>query len=256
MEPDSAIRASLAVGAPVLSVIIPAYNERATLDEVIRRVERLACAKEILIVDDGSTDGTAEYVRKLADQAGVQALFHSRNLGKGAAVRTALAQATGAVIVVQDADREYDPADIERLIEPILNGQADVVYGSRFSQCGRANSKSEQAGGDAAGLKDPRLHRAANWLLTWLSNRFTGLALSDMETCYKAMRREVAAELVLRENRFGFEPEFTAKIARNGWRVVEAPISYNARSRSAGKKIGLLDGLRAIWCIVRYSCWD
>ncbi|HMP05127.1 MAG TPA: glycosyltransferase family 2 protein, partial [Lacipirellulaceae bacterium] len=167
--------------------------------------------------------------------------------GKGAAIRSALSHATGEVIVIQDADLEYNPADIEQVIRPILAGEADVAFGSRFAVRPTDAGSSDWA---------RRLHRAANWLLTWLSNRSTGLRLTDMEMCYKAMRRDVAAGLVLREDRFGFEPEFTAKIARGGWRVVEVPVSYCPRNRAAGKKIGLADGIRTLWCIVRYAWRD
>jgi glycosyltransferase involved in cell wall biosynthesis len=227
---------------PRLSVIIPVYNEARTVQEVVRRLEKLDCSKEILIVDDGSSDGTTEQIRNLARGNDIRALFHARNQGKGAAVRTAMEQVRGDIVVIQDADLEYDPAEIERLLQPILDDEADVVYGSRFA----AGSQSSSG----------KLHRTANGFLTWLSNRVTGLRLSDMETCYKAMKRDVTSQLSLREQRFGFEPEITAKVAKRGWRVVEIPISYEARGRSAGKKIGFRDGLRAIWCILRYSWWD
>jgi glycosyltransferase involved in cell wall biosynthesis len=230
------------VAEPLLSVIVPVCNEAGTVQEIIRRLELLSRPKEILVVDDGSTDGTTQLIHRLADHGGVRAHYHERNLGKGAAIGTALKHAQGRIIVIQDADLEYDPADIERLLQPILDGAADVVYGSRFSD-GAAHS---------AGIAQ----RAANRWLTWLSNRFTGLRLTDMETCYKAMRRDVAEKLTLRESRFGFEPEFTAKIAKLRCRVVEVPVSYTARDRAAGKKIGFLDGLRAVWCIVRYALWD
>lgn len=226
---------------PLVSIVVPVCNEVSTLNELINRVEQLDCHKEVLIVDDGSTDGTTEVVQRLGKRPNVHALFHLRNLGKGAAIRTALPYATGDIIVIQDADLEYDPGEIDQLIQPILQGRADVVYGSRFA-------------GNRSKCSFPR--RAANQFLTSLSNRFTGLPLTDMETCYKVMRREVATSVVLREDRFGIEPELTAKIARGKWRIAEAPISYAPRSYAAGKKIGFRDGLRAVWCILRYSRWD
>jgi glycosyltransferase involved in cell wall biosynthesis len=226
----------------LLSIIIAVCDERATIEEIVRRLEQLGDNLEILIVDDGSADGTSDKVRQLAKRPSVRAFFHAQNLGKGAAIRTALAHATGDVIVIQDADLEYDPAEIVQLLKPIFAGAADVVYGSRF-----AGVYGDQWSPTA---------RFANRALTRLSNRFTGLRLTDMETCYKAMRHDVAASLVLNEDRFGFEPEFTAKVARHGYRIVEVPVSYDPRNRSAGKKIGFLDGLRALWCIVRYSRWD
>jgi len=228
--------------ALLLSVIVPVFNEAETLPEVIRRISAAPIDKEILVIDDASTDGSLNGVERLVEDLGVCVFVHERNHGKGAAIRTGLARARGDIIVVQDADLEYDPADIERLVAPILAGQADVVFGNRFASQGDSEAS--------------RLRGAANRFLTWLSNRFTGLALSDMETGYKAMRREVVASISVRENRFGVEPELTAKIARGGWRVLEVPISYHPRDYAAGKKIGVRDGLRAIWCILRYSRWD
>jgi glycosyltransferase involved in cell wall biosynthesis len=223
---------------PLVSVIIPVFNERSTLAELVRRVTNLPWPKEILLVDDGSDDGG---VGELTELPNARVFVHPANRGKGAAIRTALAHIEGDIVVIQDADLEYDPADLTRLIALVVENQADVVYGSRFSGSPSANSV---------------LHRRANQLLTWCSNRLTGLRLSDMETCYKVMRRDVVDGLTLREERFGIEPEITAKIARDGWRVVEVPIRYEPRNKSAGKKIGLRDGLRALWCILRYSKWD
>jgi glycosyltransferase involved in cell wall biosynthesis len=223
---------------PLVSVIIPVFNERSTLAELVRRVANLPWPKEILLVDDGSDDGG---VGELAQLPNARVFVHSVNRGKGAAIRTAFAHIRGDIVAIQDADLEYDPADLTKLIALVLDDKADVVYGSRFSGPPPAN---------------PALHRRANQLLTWCSNRMTGLRLSDMETCYKVLRRSAADSLTLREDRFGIEPEITAKVVRNGWRVVEVPISYRPRKKNAGKKIGFRDGLRALWCILRYSKWD
>ena len=234
--------AAAAGAAPLLSIIVPVFNERATLEELIQRVRQIHCSKEILIVDDGSTDGTTDQIAHLTKLIGVRGLYHCQNAGKGAAIRTGLQQAFGKIVVIQDADLEYDPAEIEKLIEPIVEDRADVVYGTRF--------------GSSRPAIGPISRRVANRFLTWLSNRSTGLRLTDMETCYKAFRREAIAGVTLCEDRFGFEPEITAKISRGSWRIMEVPISYDPRDHSRGKKIGFRDGLRAIWCILRYSRWD
>ncbi|MGD9645390.1 MAG: glycosyltransferase family 2 protein [Pirellulales bacterium] len=225
-----------------LSVVIPVYNERGTVAELVRRVQAVPIAKEILLIDDGSTDGTPAVLAALAEQAGVRLIQHERNRGKGAALRTGFAAATGDVVVVQDADLEYDPAEYPRLLQPIVDGRADVVYGSRFS-------------GNVARIH-LFWHRVANGFLTFASNVFTNLNLSDIESCYKVFRREVVQGMTLRENRFGIEPELTAKIARGRWRVYEMPISYSGRDYSEGKKIGWRDAVRALYCIVRYSIAD
>lgn len=225
-----------------LSVVIPAYNERATIREIIRRVEASPVPKEIIVVDDGSSDGTREILRELAADDVVQALFHDRNRGKGAALRTGFAQASGDVVIIQDADLEYDPADYAQLIRPLIDGRADVVYGSRFL-------------GETARIH-MFWHRVANWLLTLLSNMLTNLNLSDMETGFKAFRREALADIQIKQNRFGVEPELTAKFARRRLRIYETPVSYSGRDYSAGKKIGLKDGFVALACILRYAIAD
>jgi len=229
-----------------LSVVMPCYNEAATVDESLRRVCCCGIPLEVLAVDDGSTDGTREILarwqeRPMDDDVILRVLSHPTNQGKGAALKTGFLAATGDVVLVQDADLEYDPADYWRLIRPIVDGEADVVFGSRFGGSRR---------------EEPYLgHALANRLLTWISNRFTGLRLSDMETCYKVFRRDVIARIApeLRERRFGVEPELTARLARlPGVRVQERPIGYAGRQYSEGKKIGWRDGFRALYCIVRY----
>jgi glycosyltransferase involved in cell wall biosynthesis len=199
--------------------------------------------KEIVVVDDASSDGTREKLRSFEGQPGLRVIFHERNQGKGAALRTGFRAATGDVVIVQDADLEYDPKEYPKLLAPIRAGKADVVYGSRF------------AGGESHRVLY-FWHYAANKLLTLCSNMFTNLNLTDMETCYKAFRREVIQKIDLREGRFGFEPEVTAKVARMGCRIYEVGISYSGRTYAEGKKIGWRDGLRALWCILRYNLLD
>ena len=240
--------------APVLSVVVPVYNESRTWQEILAAVETVelpGVAKQVIVVDDGSTDGTRQELEQFArgvgelprppqgGRVGYTLLFHPANRGKGAAVRTGLAAADGDVVVVQDADLEYDPRDYPRLIGPILDGQADVVYGSRFGR-GRPS-------------RCHRMNYLANRFLTALSNLATGLRLTDMETCYKVFRRAVLARIRLEQDRFGFEPEITAKLAALGVRLREVPIRYVGRTRHEGKKIGWRDGLKAIWCILRYG---
>ncbi|MEX2558344.1 MAG: glycosyltransferase family 2 protein [Pirellulales bacterium] len=226
----------------LLSVVIPVYNELNTVAEVIRRVRDSGVPTEIILVDDGSTDGTRELLESWRGQDDLKIVLHERNQGKGAALRTGFQQASGDVVIVQDADLEYDPHEFEKLIQPIVEGQADVVFGSRFT-------------GD-----NQRVlyfwHSVGNKLLTLFSNAMTNLNLTDMETCYKAFRREVIQRIAptLREQRFGIEPEITAKVASlPGIRVFERPISYAGRTYAEGKKITWRDGLRALWCIIRYS---
>jgi glycosyltransferase involved in cell wall biosynthesis len=226
-----------------LSIIIPIYNEKATLEALVQRVLTVdyQCDLEIILVDDGSTDGSREALKALQLQDDrLRALYHERNRGKGAAIRTGFAAASGDVVVVQDADLEYDPQEIPRLLEPIRQGYADVVFGSRFLSSGPHRVLYFW-------------HSVGNRLLTTLSNIFTNLNLTDMEVCYKIMRREVLHSLHLRENRFGIEPEITAKVARGNWRIYEVPISYYGRTYREGKKVGWRDGLWALWCIVKYN---
>ena len=224
-----------------LSIVIPCYNEAETIENVIDVVLASPIEqKEIVVVDDGSDDGTADLIRDKIAPRVAHVIFHSKNRGKGAALRSGFAVATGDIILVQDADREYDPDDYPKLLAPILAGKADVVYGSRF-----------------VGGESHRVflfwHSVANRLLTLLSNMLTDLNLTDMEVCYKAFRREVIEMISIEENRFGFEPEITAKVARMGCRIYEVGISYSGRTYSEGKKIVWPDAVRAIWCIFKYN---
>jgi glycosyltransferase involved in cell wall biosynthesis len=225
-----------------LSILIPCFNERSTIEELLSRVA--ACAhqpKEIIVIDDCSTDGTRELLGQRKADNVVKIIFHEKNQGKGAALRTGIAAATGEIIIIQDADLEYDPSEIPRVIEPILAGRADVVYGSRF------------IGGEAHRVLY-FWHRMGNGLLTLMSNMFTDLNLTDIETCYKAFRAEIIKTLTIEESRFGFEPEVTAKISKlQHIRVYEVGISYSGRTYAEGKKIGWRDGFRALYCIVKYN---
>ena len=235
-----------AAAALNLSVVIPVYNERGTIREIVRRVQTVGLHQEIVIVDDFSTDGTRDILLELEQQPDVRVVLHGYNRGKGAALRTALAHVEGDVVLVQDADLEYDPRDYERLLAPIREGRADVVYGSRFLR-----AEAPRRGPCASGF-----HRWGNRVLTWLSNRTTGQKLTDMETCYKAFRRGVLERISLKQERFGFEPEVTAKVSRLGYKILEVPIHYDGRSYAAGKKIGWKDGVNAVWCILRYAWRD
>jgi glycosyltransferase involved in cell wall biosynthesis len=250
-----------ALDNPKVSVVIPVYNEKATIDEILRRVIDTEARKEIIIVDDCSTDGTRQILEAMAAKqvsgepfvaahdgadpislGDLRIFFQERNQGKGAALRRGFAEVSGDIVLVQDADLEYDPRDYPKLLEPILDGRADVVYGSRF-------------------LGGPQRvhyfwHYVANKMLTLLSDIFTNLKLTDMETCYKVFRKEVLKGIEIKSNRFGFEPEITAKIAKGKWRIYEVPISYAGRTYEEGKKITWRDGVQALWCIVRYTIAD
>jgi glycosyltransferase involved in cell wall biosynthesis len=224
-----------------LSVVMPVFNEAATVAETVAKVRESACMKEIILVDDGSRDGTAWFLKQLATEPDIRVIHHSINLGKGAALRTGFKHATGEIVIIQDADLEYSPAEYETLITPILQNEADVVYGSRF-----LGSKSNNM---------PTVTRWANRTITRVFNQVLGLSLSDVETCYKAMRRDKLEQVLpaLQENRFGIEIELSARLTKlPGIRIVERPISYSARGYEAGKKIGWRDGLRALWCIFKY----
>ena len=221
-----------------LSIIIPVFNEYETICELIRRVDAVQLDKEIIIVDDGSTDGSRDLLNKYEGRDGFKVVYQSKNMGKGRSLRTGFEKAEGEIIIIQDADLEYNPKDYPILLEPILDGRADVVYGSRF------------LGGPHRVLFF--WHSIGNRFLTTLSNMFTNINLTDMETGYKVFRRSVLDSISLKCNRFGFEPEFTSKVARNNFVIYEVPISYAGRNYSAGKKINWKDGVAAIWFIVRF----
>ena len=227
-----------------LSVIIPCYNEVATIEAVIQAIKSSPYQNcEIIIVDDCSVDGTRELLQQELESQVDRVIYHPKNKGKGAALRTGFGVATGDIVIVQDADLEYDPQEYPIVIEPILRNKADVVFGSRF-QSGRPHRVVYY------------WHRVGNGFLTTLSNMFTNINLTDMETCYKAFRREIIQSIKIEESRFGFEPEITAKVAKLGCRIYEVGISYYGRTYEEGKKIGWKDGVRAIYCILRYNLFS
>jgi len=226
-----------------LSIIIPVYNEKKYIQEIVGRVKKVnlpGIEKEIIIVDDCSTDGTRDILEKSLNNQVAEVIYHEQNMGKGAALRTGFQYATGEVVIIQDSDLEYDPAEYGKLLKPIQDGKADAVYGSRF-----------------VGSEPHRVlffwHYVGNKLLTLLSNMFTNLNLTDMETCYKMFTKEVLDSIQIEQNRFGFEPEITAKLAKGNWRIYEIGISYSGRNYAEGKKINWRDGLQALWCILKYN---
>ncbi|PWL21991.1 MAG: glycosyl transferase [Synechococcus sp. XM-24] len=227
---------------PLLSVVIPCFNEAGTILDLIERVRQAPVAsKQLIVVDDGSSDGTRELLKGLS-APDLTVLLHERNKGKGAALATGFAAAVGQICIVQDADLEYDPNEYPLVIGPIVEGKADVVFGSRFQ-------------GAAPHRVVYFWHRIGNGFLTLMSNMLTDLNLTDMETCYKAFRTEIIQSIPIREKRFGFEPEITAKVAKLRCRIYEVGISYYGRTYDEGKKIGWKDGVRAVWCILKYNLW-
>lgn len=223
-----------------ISVVMPVFNEAGTIREIIKKIEDVDLEKEIIIVDDCSTDGTRDILKALERNPGIRVFCHEKNMGKGAALRTGFKHASGDIVIIQDADLEYNPQEYHRLIKPILDGRADVVYGSRFVT-----------------TEERRVlffwHYLGNSFITFLSNMFTNLNLTDIETCYKVFKADVIHSITIEENRFGFEPEITAKIAKKRYHIYEIGISYSGRDYSEGKKIGWKDGIRAIWCILKYN---
>jgi len=225
-----------------LSVIIPIYNEENTLGELIKRVQDTGLADEIILVDDGSQDGTREILKQYQENSIIKIIIHKKNQGKGAAVRTGLEEASGDVILIQDADLEYNPRDYPELLRPIIEGDADVVYGSRFLGASRRVAMF--------------WHMVANKLLTLMTNILYDTILTDMETGYKVFRREVVEDMPLHARRFEFEPEFTAKILKRDYRIFEVPITFNPRDYEEGKKIGLKDAFEAVWALIKYRFVD
>jgi glycosyltransferase involved in cell wall biosynthesis len=226
---------------PCLSVIMPVFNERDTVAGIIETVLQQPHVAELIVVNDASSDGTRDELDRIKNSdSRLRVYHHDKNQGKGAALRTGIAHATADILIIQDADLEYDPAEYPILLHPILSGKADAVFGSRF-----------------IGSQEHRVlyfwHSMGNRFLTLMSNMFTNLNLTDMETCYKAVRREIIQSIPIQENRFGFEPEITAKLSKKGVRIYEVSVSYHGRTYAEGKKINWKDGVRAIWCIIKYS---
>ena len=228
-----------------ISVVVPIFNEKGTVEEIVRRIRQVPIPKEIILVDDGSTDGTRDVLASIDCRDDLRIVLHDRNRGKGAALKSGFSHVTGDIVIIQDADLEYDPSQYHRLIQPIVEGMADVVYGSRFLPVGPHRVLYFW-------------HSVGNRLLTMLSNMFTDLNLTDMETCYKVFRREVIESIAptLKEPRFGIEPELTCKIARRKYRLYEVGVSYFGRTYEEGKKIGFTDACHAFWCIIRYWWGD
>jgi glycosyltransferase involved in cell wall biosynthesis len=230
---------------PCLTAVMPVYNEAATVSRIVKMVLAQRPVQQLVIVDDGSRDGTFDQLHILAEgEPRIKLIRHEVNQGKGAALRTGIAHATSAIVIIQDADLEYDPAQYCRLIEPISSGHADVVFGSRF-----------HSGADARRVLY-YWHSVGNHFLTMCSNMATNLNLTDLETCYKAFRREMIQQIQIKENGFGFEPEITAKVAKAKLRIFEVGISYSGRTYAEGKKVGWRDGVRALWCIWKYNFWS
>jgi glycosyltransferase involved in cell wall biosynthesis len=227
----------------LLSVVVPVYNERATLEKLVDRVVAVDVDKEIILVDDGSTDGTRDILGQYVDRSGFRVVFQPQNMGKGAALAEGFRHATGDIVIIQDADLEYNPAEYPTLIQPILDNLADVVYGSRF------------VGGSSRRVLY-FWHSIGNRFLTLVSNMLTDINLSDMETCYKVFRREIIQQMPLKSKRFGFEPEITVKVAKARYRIYEVGISYAGRTYAEGKKIGWRDGVEALWTLVYYRFFD